>query len=212
MKKNKTLLYLTILCLLPTVIGLIIYNRLPSELPIHFDINGVADNYASKDITIFGLPLFFIFINFIIYFAIKYDPKNKYQNNFMMKFPLYFVVILENIIIPFVYMIGLGYEIDISNIVMIPIIILFIIIGNFLPKCKQNYTIGIKLPWTLNDERNWHKTHRLAGFIWVGLGILSLIFFFILPREIFTIIFIIFTIIMVVVPIIYSFILYHKTI
>ena len=45
------------------------------------------------------------------------------------------------------------------------------IIGNYMPKVKQNYTMGIKIPWTLNSEDNWNKTHRFAGFIFVLSGL-----------------------------------------
>ena len=50
----------------------------------------------------------------------------------------------------------------------------FAILGNFLPKLRQNYTIGIKLPWTLASEENWNKTHRLAGYLWVVCGLIIL--------------------------------------
>ena len=48
--------------------------------------------------------------------------------------------------------------------------LLLAIIGNWLPKCKQTYTLGIKLPWTLADENNWNRTHRFAGPVWVVCG------------------------------------------
>ena len=44
-----------------------------------------------------------------------------------------------------------------------------------MPKCRQNYTMGIKLPWTLADEDNWNRTHRMAGYVWTAGGILMLI-------------------------------------
>ena len=53
--------------------------------------------------------------------------------------------------------------------------LVFIIIGNYLPKCKQNYTVGIKLPWTLNSEENWNKTHRLAGYVFMLCGIMQIV-------------------------------------
>ena len=49
--------------------------------------------------------------------------------------------------------------------------VIFIIIGNYLPKTKQTYTVGIRLPWTLDNEDNWNKTHRFAGFVWVVGGV-----------------------------------------
>lgn len=56
--------------------------------------------------------------------------------------------------------------------------LMFLVVGNYLPKCKQTYTVGIRLPWTLADEDNWAYTHRLAGKVWTigGLVILALTF------------------------------------
>ena len=52
---------------------------------------------------------------------------------------------------------------------------MIIIIGNYLPKARQNYTIGIKIPWTLANEENWNRTHRLAGYLWMICGILMVL-------------------------------------
>ena len=57
---------------------------------------------------------------------------------------------------------ALDYSIDANLILEILMGALLIIIGNYLPKCRQNYTIGIKIPWTLADEDNWNRTHRPA--------------------------------------------------
>ena len=85
--------------------------------------------------------------------------------------------------------------------------VLFIIIGNYMPKCKQNFTIGIKIPTTLNSEENWNATHRVAGVVWVICGILLLPLVF-LPER-----FLPFTLIAVIpailIPTIYS-IVYDK--
>lgn len=79
-------------------------------------------------------------------------------------------------------------------------------IGNYLPKIKQNYTMGIKISWTLDSETNWNKTHRLAGWLWIGGGVLflgnALIQSWLLPA--------IALVLMIVVPMVYSFILFKK--
>ena len=49
--------------------------------------------------------------------------------------------------------------------------VMFIGLGNYMPKLKQNYTIGIKVPWTLNSEENWNMTHRMAGKVYVVGGV-----------------------------------------
>lgn len=52
---------------------------------------------------------------------------------------------------------------------------MFIGLSNYMPKLKQNYTIGIKVPWTLNSEENWNMTHRMAGKLYVVAGVISII-------------------------------------
>jgi uncharacterized membrane protein len=65
--------------------------------------------------------------------------------------------------------------INVGKVITVVLGIIFLLIGNYLPKCKQNYTIGIRLPWTLADEVNWRKTHRMAGILMVALSILIII-------------------------------------
>ena len=92
--------------------------------------------------------------------------------------------------------------------VIMPVLVglLLTVVGNYMPKCKQNYTIGIKIPWTLNSEENWNKTHRFAGWIWTfgGLAIMLTGFvggvWFFLPVVL----------VMVFAPMIYSYILHRK--
>ena len=92
--------------------------------------------------------------------------------------------------------------------VVMPIVIglVLAIVGNYLPKCKQNYTIGIKIPWTLNSEENWNKTHRLAGWIWTFGGLLIMLTGFLGGFWIFFIV----VLLMVVAPLVYSYLLHRK--
>ena len=87
--------------------------------------------------------------------------------------------------------------------------LLFIIVGNYLPKSRQNYTVGIRVPWTLADEENWNRTHRMAGFLWVLCGILLLVCALCRVRNpvlIFGLLFVI-----TIIPIVYSYLLYKKS-
>ena len=107
-----------------------------------------------------------------------------------------------------IYASALGTEVLMDAIVPLILGFVFVVIGNYLPKCKQNYTIGIKIPWTLNDEENWNKTHRLAGWVWVIGGIITMLFA--LLR--FVLITLIAPLFMALIPVCYSYILYKKTV
>jgi uncharacterized membrane protein len=101
---------------------------------------------------------------------------------------------------------ALGKGPDIGLIACLVVGITIMIIGNYLPKCRQNYTYGIKLPWTLDNEENWNKTHHLAGFIWTasGIAVIAAAFFSIRYIVVFAA-----SIVSVMFPIVYSFLLYH---
>ena len=101
---------------------------------------------------------------------------------------------------------AVGIKINISMYVSIGLGILIMIIGNYLPKCKQNYTVGIKTPWTLNNEEVWNKTHKISGYLWVIVGFIITISSFIGFESIMLVV----LIIIAFVPIVYSYILYKK--
>ena len=74
-----------------------------------------------------------------------------------------------------VYPAALGYSVPIETIMPLFLGVLFIVVGNWLPKCQQTYTMGIKLPWTLDNEENWNATHRFGGKVWFFGGILTML-------------------------------------
>ncbi len=170
-KTNNTLIITTILCLLPIILAIVLYDKLPAQVAIHFNSAGAPDNYLPKAIAVFGLPIGLAVINLYSHFRLNNDPKVE-NTSFALKQIGYWAVPLGSLIImPITLFIAIGAEIPITIIVTAVVGLIIVACGNYLPKCKRNYTIGIKLPWTLDSQDNWNKTHRFAGFVWVALGI-----------------------------------------
>jgi uncharacterized membrane protein len=88
--------------------------------------------------------------------------------------------------------------------------LLLAFIGNYFPNLKPNYFAGLRLPWTLENEDNWRKTHRLAGKIFFAGGLLLAVTCLFTPPVVSIIIFFTGTITMVVIPCVYSYRLYKK--
>jgi uncharacterized membrane protein len=82
--------------------------------------------------------------------------------------------------------------------------------GMYMPKIKQNYFAGFRLPWTLESEANWTATHRLAGKIWTVGGLLQFLSGLILQGELVFIFFISIIIVMVIIPTVYSYLFFKK--
>lgn len=205
--EKRTILISTIICALPMLLGLLVYNKLPDQVGIHFGANGEVDSYASKPVAVFLLPLFLVVIQLVVAFSLKYDPKKMNQGSIIKTLSLWIVPVVSVVAQIITLFSALGYKINSGFIIVMLTGILFVVIGNYLPKCRQNYTLGIKLPWTLHDEDNWNKTHRLAGFVWI-IGGLAVIVSCFLRAEAFILGPVV--IIMIIIPSVYSFILYRS--
>ena len=202
MKKidKKTLLITSIITLLPVVVGLLLWDKLPDTIPTHFGMDGTPNGWSSKPFTVFGLPVLMLFFHLLCLGITSVDPKYDNINDKVFAIVVWICPVISLLVVVASYGSALGWEMNISKYTMFGCGVLFMVIGNYLPKCKQSYTLGIKLPWTLDDEENWNRTHRMAGKLWVAGGIVILlnVFLGISGVEILVLI------LMVVIPTVYS--------
>jgi len=206
---KKQLIVSLVLILVPIVIGLILWNELPERMVTHWNGNGEPDGWSKKGFAVFGLPLVLFAAQLITIFFTTHDPRNKNQNGKLFRVIIWLMPITSLVFCSATYAIALGRDINISFIACVFLGILFIFVGNYMPKCKQNYTIGIKVVWALNDEENWNKTHRFAGKLWVIGGVVVLATAFI-SFERFLYVLLPLTVIMTSAPILYSYIHFKK--
>ena len=209
MENKKHLIISSLLIILPSLIGLLLWDKLPEKIPTHFNFSGEADQFSSKTFMVFFSPLLFLLIHLFLACMISIDPKNNKVSDKIYIMILYSMSLFSLFVHTSIYYKTFHNNFDISKAILFLAALIFIVIGNYLPKTRQNYTIGIKCPWTLEDEDNWNKTHRLAGYLFVGGGLLiAIISFF--PKKIMVITFIITVISMTIIPFIYSYSLYRK--
>ncbi|MEA4895030.1 MAG: SdpI family protein [Oscillospiraceae bacterium] len=205
-KVNAQAVLSTLVCLMPIALGLVLYGRLPDQLPTHFDISGNPDSYSSKAIVCFAFPVGFALINLFTHFMLNADPKKRNANAVIRSVGMWAVPVMSLIIIPVTLFKGLGYNLPIAMITLALVGMLLLITGNYMPKCRQNYTVGIRLPWTLDSEENWTKTHRFSGFVWVLGGFAVIVDTFI--GSFYVMLGII--ALLVILPVIYSYLFYRR--
>ena len=175
-KYRKTLIITTIITLLPMLAGVILWNKLPEQFPIHFNTAGEVDGWSSKVFGVFGLPLILVAFQWLCGLGtLKMDPKAQNLEGKVFSLVLWIIPVLSVVLNALVYCTALGMDMNVQIIMPLLIGLLMVIIGNWLPKCKHSYTLGIKLPWTLADETNWNRTHRFAGPIWVVCGLVIML-------------------------------------
>lgn len=209
-RENKKELILTsFIILIPIIIGVILWNRLPEEIPTHWNSAGEVDGWSSKAFTVFGLPFILLLVQWACVFASSTDPKKKNINGKVLRIAFWICPVISLLFAVLSYGTALGMEFKVDRIMPMLMGIMFIVIGNYLPKCKQSYTMGIKLPWTLNDEENWNRTHRFGGKLWVASGF-AMMFSILLPTKAMFVIIIMVLIVTIVATSVYSYLLFKK--
>ena len=206
-KKNlKTLIITSVVILLPILAGLYLWNKLPEQMPIHFGENGEPDNWAPKEFAVLGLPVILVALQWILTGYMGQDPKRKNISEKMVALSLWIIPVVSVLGNGITYL-YLSYEdINVVTIATLFLGLLLMVVGNYLPKMKQSYTMGIKVPWTLNSEENWYRTHRFAGVVFMLAGFVVLVAGFM--EQIWSVLAIIF--VAAIIPTVYSFILYKK--
>jgi len=186
--------------------NLLFYNKMPDSLPTHWNLNSEVDSYGTRFEAMIGIHLFLIAMNIFLCFMLDNDPKNKKQNNFVITISKFSIPAIMFIIYIITVLSGFGKDVKATNIITPLVGLLLIAIGNYMPKIKRNYTVGIKLPWTLNSDENWRRTHRVGGYSFIFAGILFLIITVLRYEFLILIPFII----CMIIPMIYSFYLYKN--
>ena len=206
-KKNwKVLVITTIVMLMPILAGLILWNQLPEQMPTHWNAGGEVDGWSSKPFAVFGMPLVMLAVQWLCVVVTSADPKKAHHPEKVLHLIFWMIPVLSAVIHVIVYATALGKEVPVEMVMPVLVGLILAIVGNYMPKCKQNYTIGIKIPWTLDNEENWNKTHRFAGWLWTFCGIAIMLTGFLGSFWIFLLI----ALLMVIAPIIYSYILHRK--
>lgn len=209
-KNNKlTLALSSVAILMPVAVGLILWDKLPDTMVTHWNVAGNADGFASKAFAVFGMPLILLAFHWICIIFTDRDKKNKNQNPKLQKIVLWICPVVTWIVSGIMYFTSSVKETNIITVLYLFLGLMFCVIGNYLPKCKQNFTMGIKIKWTLENEVNWNKTHRLGGIVWFICGLVMVVAAF-LPLKISIPVMATSIAVAVIVPAVYSYSLYRK--
>ena len=174
-KNKKTLILTSIVILLPILIGILLWNKLPDSMATHFNFDNAADGYREKWFAVIIEPFILLALHLIMAMIIAADPRKKNISSKVYGITIWIIPASSLALAVVIYPYNLGIHFNISLLIGIFMGITYIIVGNYLPKTRQNYTIGFKLPWTYANEENWNKTNRLSGVINIVIGILIII-------------------------------------
>ncbi len=162
----------------------IVYPKLPATVPTHWDMSGHANGWSSRLWGVLMLPLFLLGLAVLVRILPVIDPRGRNYAKFGGAFEAIIISIM-------LFMLGmhvvvlrsqLGYPVAMQRLLPFGVGILFVVVGNLLPRARPNWFVGIKTPWTLSSDRVWEKTHRLGGHVFVAGGLLLVLAGFLAPQ------------------------------
>ena len=166
------------------------WNTLPARIPIHWNLHGEIDGWASKEFGLLPLPFLNMFLTGLLRFLPQLDPKLRRGGEqgrmpaTVGKIRLALQVFL-NLVFFLQIAASLGHDLVSGRFIPAGVLILFAILGNYLGNLRPNYFIGIRTPWTLESAETWRATHRLGGRLLVGGSIVLIVLLFLLPDTAF---------------------------
>ncbi len=207
---------LLVMVALPFMYLAYIWQQLPEQIPMHWNIKGEIDRFGSKW-ELLMIPFLLPVLTYLIFLvAPSIDPKNKLNKmgKKLDSIKLLLTTLMSILALYILYSVNNASLLN-PNYIVLLIGVLYVILGNYFKTIKANYFIGIRTPWTLENKTVWQATHQLAGKIWFISGIVVVLSSLLADKQTNFILFIVITIIISIVPIAYSYLkfknLKHQT-
>jgi uncharacterized membrane protein len=150
-----------------------VYTRLPQRVPSHWNLQGEVDGWMDKPFGALMQPAIATFILALLWLMPRIDPRRANVEHFAEDRRL-----ITNLLILFFAVVqvatlgqALGWPIEVDRVVTASVGLLFVGLGNYLPRVRSNWFIGIRTPWTMDNDRVWRATHRVGGRAFVAAGL-----------------------------------------
>jgi uncharacterized membrane protein len=155
------------------VVAAAVYTRLPQRIPSHWNLQGQVDGWMEKPWGAFVQPLVATLMLGLLWLMPRIDPRRANVERFAEDRRL-----LVNLMILFFAVVqaatfahALGWPVEVDRVMVVAIGLLFVALGNYLPRIRSNWFMGIRTPWTMDNERVWRATHRVGGRAFVAAGL-----------------------------------------
>lgn len=162
-----------------------VYPDLPERVPSHWNLSGEIDGWTSKRWGVFVMPLLLVGGLAMFHFLPRIDPRGANYSKFKGTYEILIITSMIFILGVHLAMLAtaLGKDVSMERLMPIGVGVLFMVIGNLLPRTRPNWFMGVRTPWTLSSDRVWDRTHRLSGHLFVGAGLLILLAALFAPRQ-----------------------------
>jgi uncharacterized membrane protein len=177
MSTKNSIIVSIVLITIATIAGIALYSQLPDPMPSHWDAAGNVNDYMPKFWGTFLMPLISSGMLLLLLAVPSIDPLKANIALFRGLYNLFvtliigFMLVIHGLTLAW----GLGYQFNMTVMILPLVGLLFIGAGFMMGKSKRNFFIGIRTPWTLSSDTVWNKTHQLGQWTFVGAGAVTIL-------------------------------------
>ena len=155
------------------IVAGVLWPMAPESFPVHWNVRGEVDRFGGKFEGLMVMPLVALGIYLLMRFLPNLDPAKANYPSFQSAYLTirFSLLMMFTIIYACMQLVAFGYKVDISTVVPILVGCLLIVLGNVMGKIRPNWFVGVRTPWTLSSLHSWNQTHRLAGWLFVLMGL-----------------------------------------
>lgn len=181
--KELLLIFITIL---PLVYLFIVWNDLPDQVPMHWNFQGEIDRYGSKAslgwlVLLMNVPIYLLLL-FLPKIAAKQESIERMGKKYY-RLRLILQIFIAALVLAILLASSGATQTPIESLLAYCFLFFMLSFGNYMGSIRQNHFMGIRTPWTLENEAVWKKTHQLGGRLWIGGAIIGFILLFFLPKN-----------------------------
>jgi uncharacterized membrane protein len=157
------------------VLAAVNWSSAPSQMPVHWNWAGEPDRFGGRFEGLFGLPLAAAGMYVLLLLVPRIDPRKRNYDAFAGAFAIMRTVVVGLLLgLDVVVLLWIrGERTHLNGLVTAEVGVALLLLGNYLPKVKSNFFVGVRTPWTLSSESSWRRTHRLAGWLFTIAGALT---------------------------------------
>ena len=210
-KVSKTRIVMWMFAIAPLILVAVMYHRIPDQIPTNWGFNGEI-LYGSKT-TLWWLSGISPVLAVMLMLLPKIDPRKKNYGKFRGLydgFALFMMIFMLGLVALVISESLNPGKFSVEFVIVAACGLLFIFIGNMMPKVKSNFFVGIRTPWALSNTEVWNKTHRLGGYLFFFGGLLTFVIAFFLREYALFITLMVIVAVMVIVPTVMSYVWFRK--
>jgi Predicted integral membrane protein len=173
--------YPAVLIVVTAILSAVAYPRLPATVPSHWNIHGQVNGWQSREWAAFFVPTLLLAVWAAMRALPKIDPRRANYAKFQPTYDLVIAMVLTIVALVHLAVLAyaLGMPVSIHRLAPIALGLMFMVIGNQLPRARSNWWFGIRTPWTLSNDRVWERTHRVGGYFMTIAGVVIVLTAFI---------------------------------